>query len=71
LTGIEVGDDTGPLVFNVVLVPATVAEIKSVLAAWEKAKMVAALADDDSASEATQTAANRVSLERMVLLLPL
>jgi hypothetical protein len=64
------GFDT-PWVVNVVTPPETVATTWSVLACWENARMVVALADDDSASEAAQTAANRVSLERMVLLLPL
>jgi hypothetical protein len=68
--GIEPGLVTGPCVVNVSGLP-PVANTKSVVLGWEKARMVAALAGVDSATAATQTAANRVSLERMVLLLPL
>jgi len=71
--GIKPGVAAGPWVLNVVELglATTLADTKSVVAVWPKIKMVVALAGVDSASAATQTAANRVSLERMVLLLPL
>jgi len=69
--GIEVGLDTGPTVLNVVVLPETVARTASVLPVWANARMVAALADVDSASDVTHTAAKSVNEERMVLLLPL
>jgi len=70
--GIEFEVPTPPLVFNVVvLAPDAVACTKSALLGWANDRMVAALAGVDSASEARHAAANRVSVERMVLLLPL
>jgi hypothetical protein len=68
--GIEVGLDNGPLVFNVVVPPETVADTKSELVCWENCRMVAALAGVASASEATHAAAKRISGERMVPILP-
>jgi len=68
--GLVIGCDT-PTVVNVVVPPETVATTWSVLTCWPNVRMVAALADVDIASDATHTAANRVNVERMVLLLPL
>jgi len=71
--GLPVG---GPLVVSVVVVPEVTALTKSICgfvgdSANPRMGMTAAPADMDSANEAAHAAANRVSEERMVLLLPL